>query len=155
VMYIQYIQDLSQSRLPALFCYVIINIRNLESRMPGKVKVILRLIFNQPVCLGVRHPSGARDKSFPFFNYFYSCGFVDVGRRLWREDESVICSAMTEVQFQVILRPTVCWTVRLGSHDQIVTSLFDKYFLSSRCRAPSPISPMNRVIQSKVKVTLV
>jgi hypothetical protein len=30
--------------------------------------------------------------------------------------------------------------------------LFDNYFLSSRCKAPSPIFPMNRAIQLKVKV---
>jgi hypothetical protein len=39
-----------------------------------------------------------------------------------------------------------------GAHDQILISLFDNYFLSSRCRAPSPIFPTNRVIQPKVKV---
>jgi hypothetical protein len=30
--------------------------------------------------------------------------------------------------------------------------MFDNYFLSSSCRVPSPISPMNRVVQPKVKV---
>jgi hypothetical protein len=83
-----------------------------------------------------------------------------VGRPLWREDESVICSAMTQVQFQVKLRPTVCWPVRFGAGPPmgLITRF---YFLcltvtsSSRCRAPSPISPANRVIQPKVKVTLV
>jgi hypothetical protein len=39
-----------------------------------------------------------------------------------------------------------------GTHDQILITLFDNYFLSSRCRVPSPISPMNRVIQPEVKV---
>jgi hypothetical protein len=39
-----------------------------------------------------------------------------------------------------------------GEHDQILISLFHNYFLSSRCRAPSPISPMYRVIQPEVKV---
>jgi hypothetical protein len=42
-----------------------------------------------------------------------------------------------------------------GVHDQISISLFDNYFLSSRCRTLSPLSPMNRVIQPKVKVMLV
>jgi hypothetical protein len=41
--------------------------------------------------------------------------FVDVGRPLWREGGSVICSAMTQVPFQVTLRPTVCRPVRLGA----------------------------------------
>jgi hypothetical protein len=34
---------------------------------------------------------------------------------LWWEDGSVICSAMTQVQFQVTLRPTVYRPVRLGA----------------------------------------
>jgi hypothetical protein len=37
-----------------------------------------------------------------------------------------------------------------GAQNQILIYLFDSY-LSSRCRAPSPISPMSRVIQPKVK----
>jgi hypothetical protein len=44
-----------------------------------------------------------------------------------------------------------CW-VPSGAHDQILISLFDSYFFSSRCSAPSPISPMKRVIQPEVKV---
>jgi hypothetical protein len=35
------------------------------------------------------------------------------------------------------------------AHDQVLIFLFDNYFLPSRCRAPSPISPM---IQLEVKV---
>jgi hypothetical protein len=38
-----------------------------------------------------------------------------VGRTIWREDGAVICSAMTQAQFQVTLRPTVCRPVRLGT----------------------------------------
>jgi hypothetical protein len=45
-------------------------------------------------------------------NYFFL--FFQVGRPLWRGGGSVICSAMTQVQLQVILRPTVCRPVRLG-----------------------------------------
>jgi hypothetical protein len=51
----------------------------------------------------------------PKKNFLDSCGVVDVGRPLWREDGSVSCSAMMQVQFQVILQPTVCQPVRLGS----------------------------------------
>jgi hypothetical protein len=40
---------------------------------------------------------------------------LHVGRPLWREDGSVICSAMTQDQFQVTLRPTVCRPDRLGA----------------------------------------
>jgi hypothetical protein len=40
-----------------------------------------------------------------------------------------------------------CW-----AHDQILISLFDNYFKVSSCRAPSSISPINRVVQPKVEV---
>jgi hypothetical protein len=72
---------------------------------------------SRSVRLGVRHPSGTRNQFFPFSLWLFldSCGFVDVGRPLWREDGSVICSAITQVQFQVILRPTVCRPVNRGA----------------------------------------
>jgi hypothetical protein len=44
---------------------------------------------------------------------------------------------------------------RKSQTDEEQISIFDNYFLSFRCRAPSLISPMNRVIQPEVKVTLV
>jgi hypothetical protein len=86
--------------------------------------------------------------------------FFHVGRPLWREDGPVICSAMTQVQFQVILRPMVCQPVRLGdgAHDRILISLFDNYFLLGvGLSHPYPpwtgwCSPKSK---SKVKVMLV
>jgi hypothetical protein len=50
--------------------------------------------------------------SFIIFRQLRVCW---LGRPLWRENGSVICSALTQVQFQVTLRPTVCRTVRLGA----------------------------------------
>jgi hypothetical protein len=43
---------------------------------------------------------------FPFSLWLFldSCGFVDVGRPLWREDRSVICSAMAQVQLGLMTR---------------------------------------------------
>jgi hypothetical protein len=65
---------------------------------------------------------------------------------------------MTQVEVLVILRPTVSKSVRrgagypIGPMTRFYFSLFDNYYLSSRCSEPSPISPLNRVVQPKVKV---
>jgi hypothetical protein len=86
-----------------------------------KVKVILRPTVSRSVRFGVRHPSGTCDQFFPLLWLFLdSCEFVDVGCLLWREDGPVICSAMTQVQFQVILLPTVCRPVRFGAGDVLI-----------------------------------
>jgi hypothetical protein len=49
-----------------------------------------------------------------------------VGHPLWWEDGSVICSAMTQVQFHVTLRLIVCRPVGLGAN-QILICLFNSY----------------------------
>jgi hypothetical protein len=73
----------------------------------------------------------------------------------------IVCRNATQIQVQVILRLMVSRPVRLGviplleRVTRCYISLSDSYFLSSRSRAPSPIAPMNRAIQPKVKVTLV
>jgi hypothetical protein len=72
-----------------------------------KVKVILRQLVGQYVS-GTH--LGPATNFFPVSLWLFldSYGFVDVGCLLWREDGSVICSAMTQVQFQVILLTTAC-----------------------------------------------
>jgi hypothetical protein len=54
--------------------------------MQVEVEVELRPTLSRPVCHGVGLPSGAHDQIFGFC----LCGFLEVGRPLWREDGSVI-----------------------------------------------------------------
>jgi hypothetical protein len=65
---------------------------------------------------------------------------------------------MTQVQFQVTLRPTVCRPVRLGAgppvaHNLILISLFDIYFVFSAQGSLTHIShEQGESAQVKVKV---
>jgi hypothetical protein len=81
-----------------------------------QVQIILRPTVSRPVRLSgmplseqvTRSYISLSDKYFPSFSY---------RRTLWREDGSIICYAMTQVEVQVILRPTVsrpvflCFTI--------------------------------------------
>jgi hypothetical protein len=58
---------------------------------------------------------GAGDQMLHLFWLTITLFIFHVGRPLWREDWSVICSAMTQVQFQVKLQPTVCRPVRIDA----------------------------------------
>jgi hypothetical protein len=62
--------------------------------------------------------------SWPFWNSWPDVTFIwvtitffifNAGSPLWREDGSVICSAMTQILFQVTLWTTVCRPVRVGA----------------------------------------
>jgi hypothetical protein len=48
---------------------------------------MLQLTVSRPVCLGMKHQSGAYDQILLLSDI---CGFVDVGRCPWREDEYVV-----------------------------------------------------------------
>jgi hypothetical protein len=109
-----------------------------------KVKVILAPTASLPVCLGVRHQRGyPRPFLFSSFLLLFlgSCGFVDVGRPLWREVESVFFS--------------VCWTSRAQTFSGLspmglMSIFYCLYFWDSpnlEGQVPVFISPKNRVAQ--------
>jgi hypothetical protein len=64
----------------------------------SKVEVTLQLTVSQSVCLGIEHPCGTCDQILLPVGRLLSesCCFVSVGRPLWREDGSAVCSAITE-----------------------------------------------------------
>jgi hypothetical protein len=64
----------------------------------SKVEVTLRLTVNQSACLGIEHPCGTCDQILLPVGMLLSeiYGLVSVGRPLWREDRSAVCSAITQ-----------------------------------------------------------
>jgi hypothetical protein len=78
-----------------------------------QVQVILRPTVSRPVLPGVMSLLERVTRCYISLSDNYLVLFFHIGRPLWREDGSVISSIMTQIQFQVILRPTVCRPVRL------------------------------------------
>jgi hypothetical protein len=62
-----------------------------------ETEVTLRLTVSQSVCLGIEYPSRTCDQILFLFVMLLSeiCGLVSLGRLLWREDGSAICSVIT------------------------------------------------------------
>jgi hypothetical protein len=106
-----------------------------------KVKDILRPTVCRPVRLGIRHQTGTRDQLFPFSIFFYSFGFVVVGRPLWRKVGSVLfnfCRSSPAQPFSD-LSPT-----------GLMSIVYCLYFWDSPTQegeVPVFISPRNRVAQ--------
>jgi hypothetical protein len=69
-----------------------------------KVQITLRLIVvGQSVLVSGTHLGPATNVSPVLFDHFRHLRVCWLGRPLWREDGSVICSALTQVQFQVYI----------------------------------------------------
>jgi hypothetical protein len=63
-----------------------------------EVEVTLRLTVSQSVCLGIEHHCGTSDQILLLVGTLLSeiCGLVSVGRPVWREDRSAVCSIITQ-----------------------------------------------------------
>jgi hypothetical protein len=63
-----------------------------------EVEVTLQLAVSQSVCLGIEHPCETCDQIVLPVGMLLSesYGLVSVGRPLWREDRSAVCSAITQ-----------------------------------------------------------
>jgi hypothetical protein len=59
-----------------------------------EVEVTLWLTVSQSICLGIEYPCGTCDQILLSVGMLLSeiCGLVSMGRPLWREDGSVLCS---------------------------------------------------------------
>jgi hypothetical protein len=64
-----------------------------------EVKVTLRLTVSQSVCLAIDHPYATCDQIlFPVGMLLSEiCGLVSIGRPLWQEDGSAVCSVITQL----------------------------------------------------------
>jgi hypothetical protein len=70
----------------------------LTSNKEWITEVTLWLTVCQSVCLGIEHPCGTCDQILLPLGMLLSeiCGIVSVGRPLWQEDGSAICSVITQ-----------------------------------------------------------
>jgi hypothetical protein len=108
-----------------------------------KVKGILWLTVGRPVCLGVRHTSGARFHLLLYFFYLYLDNYrlVDMGRSIWREVASVVYSCYWVSPVQSPSDPSPVWLVAIT----LLYRAWDSPDLEGQ--NPVFISPRNRVAQ--------
>jgi hypothetical protein len=84
------------------------------------LSLILRPTVSRPVCLGIKHPSGAYDQ---FLLLSDNCGF-DVGKWFWREDGSVIYNCSWPSPAQSFSCPSPVGLVTIFYCLRFETSLF-------------------------------
>jgi hypothetical protein len=89
---------------------------------------MLRPTVSRPVYLGAKHPSVTQDQTSLLSD---NCGFVHVGRPLWREDGSVFYN--------------FCWSSLAQSFSVPVPRDTWPYFTVSGSRLPQPGGPEPRI----------
>jgi hypothetical protein len=98
----------------------------LQMNKVRRFEVTLRLTVSQSVCLGIEYSRGTCDQIlFPVGMLLSEiCSLISVGRPLWREDGSAICSVITQ------------WSESLRTWN---------HTLLSRLRLPQPGGPGSRI----------
>jgi hypothetical protein len=124
--------------------------RPLSVQVQVQVQVILRLMVSRPVHLSVLLILERVTRCYISLsdNYFFifSCKAPSLTRRrVCNLQCNDACSISSYIATDGLSASSSWCRSPNGAHDHFLISLFDNYFLSSRCRAPSHISPMKRV----------
>jgi hypothetical protein len=107
--------------------------------------LILRSKVSRSVCLGIKHPSGL---TTGFLLPSDNCGFVDVGRCLWREDGSVVYNCCWPSSEQSLSGPslvglaTICYCLRFET-SQFIAS-YDSQGYGGGIRTPQILTLWKR-----------
>jgi hypothetical protein len=117
----------------------------------SSVQLILWPTVSRPIRLCVRHPFGAHDQIFPFPFFYRSLALLFVlVRPLWREDGTIICSAICQwSESRRTHNHTLLSHLRLL--DSISVTSYDSQRLRWRYSNPPPHEERERV---EVEVTL-